>query len=152
MEQIRDRNVRRNTINRNDEIGASATRLAATARPPRSSSPRVTIPFHMRKLIDVEPGEYDRHSVDVSKNMIRLLRHNRSILRAEDGAVELKILAPMFASQFESSPHWSNSNMGEFFAKRRRSQEGISVLPGSSLCRDYSILSINSKPFWMNSN
>ena len=39
--------------------------------------------------------------------MTKLLRHDRSVLREEDGAVEFKILAPMFASQFESAPHWS---------------------------------------------
>ena len=94
--------------NRNDEIGASAVRLAAKARPkqtsmPRSSSPRVTIPFHMLKSIDVEPGEYDWHSFRVSMKMIRLLRHDSSILRKEDGAVELKILASMFALDALSS-------------------------------------------------
>ena len=46
--------------NRNDKSGASAARPAAKARPkqtslPMSSSPRVTIPYHMRKWIDVEP-------------------------------------------------------------------------------------------------
>ena len=54
-----------------------------------------------------KPGEYDRHSFEASKKMIRLLRHDRSVLREEDGAVDFKILAPIFASQFESSPHWS---------------------------------------------
>ena len=37
------------------------------------------IPFRMRKWIDVEPGDYDRHSFEVSKKMIRLLRHDRSV-------------------------------------------------------------------------
>ena len=39
--------------------------------------------------------------------MKRLLRHDRSVIREEHGAVEFKILAPMFVSQFESSPLWS---------------------------------------------
>ena len=69
--------------------------LAAKARPkqtslPRSSSPTVTIPLQMRKWIDVESGEYDRHSFEVSKKMIRSLRHDRSALSEEDGAVEFK--------------------------------------------------------------
>ena len=97
---------------RNDEIGASVGRPASKARPkrtslPRSSSPTRTIPLHMRKWIDVEPREYDRHSFEVSKKMIRSLRYDRSVLREGDGAVEFNILAPMLASQFESSPHWS---------------------------------------------
>ena len=51
--------------NRDDEIGDSAGRLAAKARPkhtsmPMPSFPRGTIPFHIRKWIDVEPGEHDQ--------------------------------------------------------------------------------------------
>ena len=37
--------------------------------------------------------------------MTTLLRHDPSVLREEDGAVQFKILAPMFASRFTSSPH-----------------------------------------------
>ena len=109
--------------NRNDDIGDSAWRLGAKERPkqtsmPMPSFPRVTIPFRMRKWIDVEPGEYDQSSSEVSKKMIRLLRHDPSVLREEDGAVEFKILAPIFASKFASSPH-----MAELFAKRKWSQK-----------------------------
>ena len=102
--------------NRKDNSGASAARPAANARPkqtslPMSSSPRVTMPFHVRFWIDVEPGECDprsfevskirtrllRHKLEVSKKGTKLLRHDRSVLRKEDGGVEFKILAPMFA-------------------------------------------------------
>ena len=80
--------------NRDDESGTCAVRLAAKAGPK---------PTSLREWVDVEPGEYDQHSFEVSKKMTRLLRHDPSVLREEDGAVEFKILAPMFASQFESS-------------------------------------------------
>ena len=99
--------------NRSDEIGASAERLAAKARPkqtsvPMSFSPRVAIPFsHARMHRRRTRREYDQSSCEVSKKMIRLLRHDPSVLREEDGAVEFNILAPMFASTFASSPHWS---------------------------------------------
>ena len=72
--------------NRNDEIGDSRQ-------------------FHTRKWIDVEPGEYDQSSFEVSKKMARLLQHDPSVLREEDGAAELKILATMLAPKFASSPH-----------------------------------------------
>ena len=41
------------------------------------------------------------------KKMIRLLRHDLSVLREEDGAVEFNILAPMFRSEISSSQYWS---------------------------------------------
>ena len=72
-----------------------------------SSSPTAKISYHMRVWIDVETRECDKHSFGVSKMMTRLLRHDRSVHREDDGTVEFKILAPMFASQFESSPYWS---------------------------------------------
>ena len=98
--------------NRDDASGARAGKLAAKARPkptslPMSSSLRFKIPFNMREWIDVEPGEYDHHSFDVAKKTNRFLRHDLLDLREEDGAVEFKVLAPMFISRFESSPHWS---------------------------------------------
>ena len=49
--------------------------------------------------IDVEPGEYDQSCFEVSKKMTKLFRHDRSVLRGEDGAVEFEILTPMFSSR-----------------------------------------------------
>ena len=49
--------------------------------------------------IDVETGPYDKSCFEVSKKMIRLLRHDPSVLREEDGAVEFRILAQMFCSE-----------------------------------------------------
>ena len=98
--------------NRDDASGSRAGKPAAKARPkqtslPMSSSLRVKMPINMREWIDVEPRQYDQHSFDVAKKMNILLRHDLPDLREEDGAIEFKILAPMFLSQFESSPHWS---------------------------------------------
>ena len=58
------------------------------------------LPYHQREWIDVEPGQYDKSCFEVSNNMIRLLRHDPSGLREGDGAVEFRILAPMFRSEF----------------------------------------------------
>ena len=72
-----------------------------------TSSSTITLPYHLRVWIDVEPGPYDKGCFEVSKKMIRLLRHDPSVLLEEDGAVEFKILAQMFRSEFTSSQHWS---------------------------------------------
>ena len=64
-----------------DEIGDSTGKLITKARPkqtpsPTSSFPTITLPYHQRQWIDVEPGKFDKNSVEVSKKMIRLLRDN----------------------------------------------------------------------------
>ena len=71
----------------------------------------------MREWIDIEMGEYDPNSFEVSKKMIRLLRHDPSVLREEDGAVEFKIMEPMFAFKIRVF------SKAELFAKRKWSQE-----------------------------
>ena len=99
-----------------------------------TSSPTVTLPYHQREWIDVEPGPYDKSCFEVSKKMIRLLRHDPSVLREEDGAVEFRTLAPMFRSEFTSSQYWSIRTWLNYLQKRRRSLEEIPVLCGSILC------------------
>ena len=93
-----------------DHIGDRKGKLVAKARPkqtsiPTTSSPTVTLPCDQREWIDVEPGQCDKSS-KCQKKMIRLLRHDPSVLR-EDGAVEFRILAQMFRSDFTSSQQWS---------------------------------------------
>ena len=95
-----------------DDKGDSLGKFVAKARPkqtsmPTTTSPTVTLPYHQRWWIDVEPGSYDKSCFEVSQKMIRLLRHDPSELREEDGAVEVRILAAMFHSKFTSSPYWS---------------------------------------------
>ena len=63
-------------------------KFAAKARPKQASMPmpyfsKVTIPFHMRKWIDIKPGEYTQSSFEVSKKMISLLRHDPAVLRED---------------------------------------------------------------------
>ena len=69
-----------------DHIGDCTGKLVAGARPkqtsiPTTSSSTATLPFHMRDWIAVEPGPYDKGCFEVSKKMIRLLRHDPSVLR-----------------------------------------------------------------------
>ena len=63
--------------------------------------------YDQRAWIDMEPGPFDKSCFEVSKKMIRLLRHDPSVLREEDGAVEFRILAQMFRSEFTPSQYWS---------------------------------------------
>ena len=47
-----------------------------------------TIPIHERRWIDIEPSEQNLASFDLSKKVINLLRHNQTLQREEDGAIE----------------------------------------------------------------
>ena len=79
----------------------------------------VTLPYHHCDWIDVEPGQYDKSCFEVSKKMIRLLRHDPAVLREEDGAVEFRILAPVFRSEFASSQFWSIRTWLNYLQKGR---------------------------------
>ena len=70
----------------------SITMETVQGRPKHTSmtttpSPTVALPYHQRDWINVEPGQYDKSCFEVSKKMIRLLRHDPSVHREEDGAV-----------------------------------------------------------------
>ena len=59
----------------------------------------VSIPYHERKWIDVEPGKFSHDCVEVSKFMIRFQRHDDTVHREHDGAVRFDHLAEVFKSQ-----------------------------------------------------
>ena len=47
-----------------------------------------TIPIHERRWIDIEPSEQNLASYHLSKKVINLLRHNQTLQREDDGAIE----------------------------------------------------------------
>ena len=55
------------------------------------------IPMHGRKWIDIEPSEPILAAYEVSKKVINLLRHNQTVQREDDGAIQFFI--------FEFIPH-----------------------------------------------
>ena len=67
-----------------------AARSKAKAKPqPRALvGTTATIPIHERRWIDIEPSEQNLASYDISKKVINLLRHNQTLQREEDGAIE----------------------------------------------------------------
>ena len=67
-----------------------AARSKAKAKPqPRGLvGTTATIPIHERRWIDIEPSKQNLASYDLSKKVISLLRHNQTLQREEDGAIE----------------------------------------------------------------
>ena len=94
-----------------ESVGEKSTgKLVAKARPRQTSnltlSP-VSIPYRERKWIDMEPGRFDKSCPEVLTLMIRLLRHDDSIYRQEDGEARFEDLASTFRSRNESTSRWS---------------------------------------------
>ena len=70
-------------------IRVVAARSKAKSEPqPRESTGTTTFPLCERKWIDIEPSKQDLESYDLSKKVINLLRHNQTLQREEDGAIE----------------------------------------------------------------
>ena len=67
-----------------------AARSKATAKPQKRETVELpsTIPMNERKWIDIEPSEPSLSAYEVSKKVINLLRHNQTVQREEDGAVQ----------------------------------------------------------------
>ena len=71
-------------------IKVVAARSKAKAKPQQRGlvGTTATIPTHERRWIDIEPSEQNLASYDLSKKVINLLRHNQTLQREEDGAIE----------------------------------------------------------------
>ena len=66
-----------------------AARSKAKAKPqPREFAGTTTISLRERRWIDIEPSRQDLDSYDLSKKVINLHRHNQTLHREEDGAIE----------------------------------------------------------------
>ena len=102
-------------------VGSRSTgKLVAKGKPRQTSnltmSP-VSIPYRERKWIDIEPGKFTQGCFEVSKFMIRLLRHDGTVHREDDGAVRFDDLAELFKSRFAGNSHWSIEAWISFLAK-----------------------------------
>ena len=73
---------------------ASTSVVAARSKAKAKPQPTVfvgttaTIPIHERRWIDIEPSKQNLASYDISKKVINLFRHNHTLQREEDGAIE----------------------------------------------------------------
>ena len=71
-------------------IKVVAARSKAKAKPQKREpvDTTTTIPMHERRWIDIEPSEQTLAAYDLSKKVISLLRHNQTVQREKDGAIE----------------------------------------------------------------
>ena len=65
-------------------------------------------PMHERKWIDIEPSEPSLAAFDVSKKVISLLRHNQTVQREEDGAIQFYRVKFHLRNHHSQIQNWSD--------------------------------------------
>ena len=86
-----------------------AARSKAKAKPqPRESTGTTTIPLRERKWIGIEPSKQDLESYDLSKKVINLLRHNQTLQREEDGAIQFYKIKFHLRDHHSQIQNWSD--------------------------------------------
>ena len=70
------------------KVVAAISKAKAKPQPREVVGTTATIPMHERRWIDIEPSEQNLASYDLSKKVISLLRHNQTLQREQDGALE----------------------------------------------------------------
>ena len=94
-----------------DEQRRASEKPIAKARPRMKSTitlTPVTVPLRERMWMDINPGDYDHKCCVVSKAMTRLLRHDQTIPRENDGAVTFDDIIEEFQKKksFDGALHW----------------------------------------------
>ena len=91
-------------------IKVVAARSNAKAKPQQREpvDTPTTIPMHERKRIDIEPSEPTLAAYDLSKKVISLLRHNQTLQREKDGAIEFYKIKFYLRNHSSQVQHWSD--------------------------------------------
>ena len=84
-----------------------ASSSKAKAKPQLVDTP-TTILMHERKWIDIDPSEQSLKAYDVSKQVVSFLRHNQTVQREEDGAIQFCKIKFHLRNQFSEVQHWSD--------------------------------------------
>ena len=90
------------------KVVAARSKAKAKPQPRELVGTTATIPMHERRWIDIEPSEPTLASYDVSKKVINLLRHNQTVQREEDGAIEFYRIKFYLRSHSSQVQHWSD--------------------------------------------
>ena len=109
-------------------VVAARSKAKAKPHPRELAGTTATIPIHQRRWSDIEPSKQDLASYDLSKKVINLLRHNQTLQREEDGAIEFFKIKFHLRNHHSQIQNWSDYWLESLFGCRRRIQTKISVL------------------------
>ena len=90
------------------KVVAARSKAKAKPEPRELVGTTATIPMHERRWIDIEPSEQNLASYDLSKKVINLLRHNQTLQREQDGAIEFYRIKFYLRNHFLQVQHWSD--------------------------------------------
>ena len=101
-----------------------AARSKAKAKPQKREPVDVPsiIPMNERKWIDIDPSEPSFAAYEDSKKVISLLRHNHTVQREEDGAIQFWRIKFHLRNQFSQIQHWSDERWKACLAAGGRSK------------------------------
>ena len=89
-------------------VVAARSKAKAKPQPREFAGTTTTIPIHQRRWIDIEPLKQDLASYDLSKKVINLLRHNQTLQREEDGAIEFCKIKFHLRNHHSQIQNWSD--------------------------------------------
>ena len=90
------------------KVVAARSKEKAKPQPRELVGTTATIPMHERRWIDIEPSEQNLASYDLSKKVISLLRHNQTLQREDDGAIEIYKTKFYLRNHSSQVQHWSD--------------------------------------------
>ena len=90
------------------KVVAARSKAKAKPQPIVLVGTTATIPIHERRWIDIEPSEQNLASHDLSKKVINLLRHNQTLQREENGAIEFYKIKFYLRNHHSQVQHWSD--------------------------------------------
>ena len=94
----------------NVTIVAARSKAKAKPQPRTLVGTTATIPMHERRWIDIEPSAPSLTAYEVSKKVISLLRHNQTVQREDDGAIQFWRIKFHLRNQFSQVQHWSEEH------------------------------------------
>ena len=89
-------------------VVAARSKAKAKPQPREFAGTTAAIPIHQRRWIDIEPSKQDLASYDLSKKVINLLRHNQTLQREEDGAIEFFKIKFHLRNHHSQIQNWSD--------------------------------------------
>ena len=107
-----------------------AARSKAKAEPQKREPVDVPsiIPMNERKWIDIEPSEPSLAAYEVSKKVLSLLRHNQTVQREDDGAIQFWSIKFHLRNHSSQVQQWSDDRWKACLAAGGGFKKKISVL------------------------